>query len=203
MKKFLSLLLVCVMLVSLCGCDILNSDFSLGEVLGNRYENEFLGLSCTLPADWRFYTQEEILELNDLAEDLLDEDIAKQLKKADLIYDMFAQCGSDSSNMNVVMEKLKLPQIIRLDIKKTLEAQKDTIEWSYRDMGYTNVKVSYQTVEVDGKEFDGLRITAKIQGVDFYGTVFAFKAGTYMANVTVCSIQTDKTDTLLSYFTVE
>ena len=70
-------------------------------------------------------------------------------------------------------------------------------------MGYTDINVKYEKTKVDGKEFDGLKLTAKIQGIDFYTTVFSFRKGNYLANITVCSLLTDETATILGYFTVE
>ena len=214
MKKFLSLLLVGLMLLSLCGCfgdqDVRGEveggndpEFSLGTAKSGTYKNDFLGISCTLPSGWTFYSDKEIRELNNLTMDMLDEDIAERLEKANIIYDMFATCQTTGSNMNVVLEKLSTAQTIKLDIKATLEAQFDTLKSSYESMGYTNISVKYQKVKVDGKEFDGLRLTAKIQGIDFYTTMFAFKKSNYLANVTICSLQTDQTGTVLGYFTVE
>ncbi len=231
MKKVLCLFLAVIMLVSLCGCfgdnktddvrgDItsgnhsqntsqINSqnesepEFSLGKTTNNRYNNDFLGISCTLPSEWVFYTDEQILELNNIVGDVVDKEVADRLKNANIIYDMFAAYQTEGSNININLEKVNAVQMITLDIKQTLEAQVDTIKSSYQNMGYTDIDVKYQKVKVDGKEFDGLKITAKIQGIDFYGCVFTFKKSNYLANISICSLQTDKTDTILSYFTVE
>lgn len=176
--------------------------FSLGKTSSNTYNNAFLGLSCELPSDWTFYTDDQIRELNNLALDLVEEDVAEALQNADVIFDMYATCATDSSNMNVNMQKLTALQLATLNIKNELEAQIDTIQSSYNSMGYTDIAIAYKKVTVDGKEYDGLTITAKIQGFDFYATCFAFRKGNYLANVTVCSLLTDKIDTILDHFTV-
>ena len=225
MKKFLCLFLAVVLLASLCGCfggngtddvrgDIASGspsqnenenepEFSLGKATNNTYNNDFLGISCTLPAEWVFYTDEQILELNNIVGTIVDEDIAERLKNANIIYDMCATYQTEGSNININLEKLSAVQMISLDIKQTIEAQIDTIKQSYENMGYTDTNVEYQKIKVDGKEFDGLKLTAKIQGIDFYADVFTFRKSNYLANVTICSLQTDKTDTILSYFTVK
>ena len=227
MKKVLCLFLAVIMLVGLCGClggndtddvrgDIVNGDnsestnqsekepeFSLGKATDNTYNSDFLGLSCTLPAEWVFYTDEQILELNNIVGDVIDEEVAERLKNANIIYDMCAAYQTEGSSINVNLEKLNAAQLITLDIKKTLEAQIDTIKSTYQNMGYTDINVEYQKIKVDGKDFDGLKIVAKIQGVDFYADVLTFRKGSYLANVTLGSLQTDKTDTILSYFKVK
>lgn len=223
MKRIFCLLLAAIMMISLCGClgDNKNDDvrgeiidgntiqdekepgFSFGKTANNTYNNDFLGISCTLPAEWAFYTDEQILQLNNIVGDYLDEDVAELLEKATIIYDMYAINETEGSNMNINLEKLSTVQMISLDIKQTLEAQIHAIKSTYQNMGYTDTNVEYQKIKVDGKEFDGLKLTAKIQGIDFYASTFTFRKSNYLANITICSIQTDKTDTILSYFTVK
>ena len=158
-----------------------------------------------MPDAWYFYTDEEILELNNitLTDDIVGEDYLKQLENATVIYDMYAVNEESGSSININLEKLNALQIATLDLKKTLEAQIDTIVSAYQNMGYTDVKVYYQKVTVDGKEFDGLRLTAKIQGIDFNGVVFTFRKSNYLANITLATLAEDTTGALLDCFTIQ
>jgi hypothetical protein len=52
-------------------------DFSMGKATGSTYHNDFLGLSCTLPGDWMFYTDEQMKQLNNITGDILDKDLAE------------------------------------------------------------------------------------------------------------------------------
>lgn len=217
MKKLFCFCLAIIMLVSLCGCFSSNTDgvrgtisnkdnepeFSMGKASGSTYNNDFLGLSFALPEGWVFYTDKQILEMNNLSGEYLDESVAEQLKNATIIYDMYANCQEDGSNVNINLEKLNAVQLANLNIQATLEAQIDSIISTYENMGFTDTRVVYQKTTVDGKEFDGLRLTAKIYGADFFGTIFAFKKGNYLANVAVCTMQTDKTASVLDCFTVK
>lgn len=220
MKKTICIFLAIFMMVGLCGCfggdetnnvrgDIVSGnganepEFSLGKSANNTYNNAFLGLSCTLPGEWVFYTDEQILELNNIVGDVIDEDTAELLENASIIYDMNASYDAEGCSTNVNLEKLNAVQLISLDIRQTLEAQIEAIQSAYENMGYTDTHVEYQKVTVDGKEFDGLRLTANAQGVAFYVTIFTFRKGSYLANVSVSSFGTDKTDTILRYYTVQ
>ncbi len=219
MKKLLCLFLAIVMLLGLCGCfdggtdDIrgeINAEptpnepeFSLGATSGNSYTNDFLGLSCVLPAGWVFYTDEQIMELNNIAKDMIDdEQVSDLLKNATIVYDMTAS-HPDGSSININMEKLNAVQQLTLNLKSMLEGQISTIVSTYQNMGFTDVNVEYQKIMVDGKEFDGLKLTAKIQGIAYYGELLAFKRGSYVANVSIGSIQTDKSEIIWSCFEVE
>lgn len=225
MKKLLAVLLTLVLVFSLCGCLGGNNDdvrgditsgnqseteketekepeFSLGKATNNTYKNDFLGITCTLPSEWVFYNDEQILQLNNIVGDVVDKDVAEQLKNANIIYDMYATYQNESS-ININLEKLNAAQIITLDIKKTLEAQIDGIKSTYQNMGYTDINAAYQKITISGKEFDSLKISAKIQGINFYATVFTFRKGSYLANVSLSSLQTDKTNTFAGYFTIK
>ena len=226
MKKLLAVLLTLVLVFSLCGCLGGNNDdvrgditsgnqseteketekepeFSLGKATNNTYKNDFLGITCTLPSEWVFYNDEQILQLNNIVGDVVDKDVAEQLKNANIIYDMYATYQNEGSSININLEKLNAAQIITLDIKKTLEAQIDSIKSTYQNMGYTDINAAYQKITISGKEFDGLKISAKIQGINFYTTVFTFRKGSYLANVSLGSLQTDKTNTFAGYFTIK
>lgn len=175
-------------------------EFSMGKSENGVYKNDFLGLTCTVPAGWEFYTDEQILEMNNITADYYDEDFAQQIQNAAIIYDMFVINSADSSNINVNLEKLNPLQMLTIDIQQVLENQIDTIKSTYENMGYADPQVQYGKVTVDGKELDGLYITATIQGVSMYQTTFAFPKGSYLANVSITTIQTDKTQEILSYF---
>ena len=213
MKKFLSFLLVAVMLFSMSACTIdeevrgtVGSDpnaeetFSLGTTESNRYHSEFLGLSCTLPSEWVFYTDEEILELNNIVAGAMDEDVAAAIENADLIYDMYASNPNDYSSVNINLEKHTVLEITAINLKASLEAQFAAIKSTYENMGYTNVQIRYEKITVDGRELDAAVITAEIAGLTFNATAFCFKKGRYLANVSVSAFGADNVNTILSYF---
>lgn len=178
-------------------------EFSMGKAENGIYKNDFLGLTCTVPAGWEFYTDEQIREMNNFTADFYDEEFAEQIQNATIIYDMLASNAADGSSINVNLEKLNPAQMLILDVKKSLEAQIDTIKSTYENMGYTNTQVQYQKVTVDGQELDGLMIKAQIQGIDLYCTLFSFTKGSYMANVSVTTTQADTTSQILGYFTFD
>ncbi len=228
MKKWLCMLLAVAMLVSLCGCvggddgedvrgDIIQGgetgttttvpseeeEFSLGSATGSVYKSDFLGLTFTAPEGWVFSTDEEIRELNQITEEYYGEELAEQLKEANIVYDMNASDPTNGSSANINLEKFSALQIATMDIKATMEAQKSALISTYENMGFTNTVVEYKKVTVDGKSFDGMQLTSEISGVAFYATIFSFKKGNYLATVTVGCLQTDTIADLLDCFTVE
>ena len=178
-------------------------EFSMGKAANGVYKNDFLGLSCTLPAGWEFYSDEQIKEMNNITADFYTEEFSQQIQNATIIYDMLAVNTENNSSINLNLEKLNPLQMIGLDIKQVLESQFDTIKTTYENMGYTGVDVQYKKVSVDGKELDGLVTTANIQGVNLYCVLFSFPKGSYLANVSITTIQTDTTQQILDCFSFE
>ena len=214
MKRILCLILAALMMVSVfAGCTTGNvkgevsqnseGEFGLGKAQGNTYKNEFLGLECSLPDSWSFYNDSQIAELNGVAQDYLDEDAAEALENANIIYDMYASNGDDYSSININLEKLSTTQSLTMSVKEALEAQLPTIKQAFGNMGYENVSAEYTTVTVDEKTFDGITLCAEIEGVKFYEKIFSFKKGSYMANITVATMETDKSEEILKYFEVK
>ena len=177
--------------------------FSMGKTGNGVYTNDFLGLSCTVPAGWEFYSDQQILEMNNMAEDYYTDEILEQMQNATIIYDMVVTDPETGNNANINLEKFTRPQILTMDLRQVLENQIDSIKTVYENMGYTDVQVQYRKVTVDGRELDGLYITAQMQEMTLYAQNFAFTKGNYLANVAIASFYTDRTDEILNYFSFQ
>ena len=64
MKKLTALLLAFVLVLSFAACGTEDADtpkeFSRGVITGDVYESEYSGLRFTKPADWKYYTDDEL-----------------------------------------------------------------------------------------------------------------------------------------------
>ena len=213
MKKLFCVLFSVLLTVSLCACggdsgdvrgqittDPTDPPFSLGTTANNTYKNTYLGLSCTLPSDWVFYTDEQIRELNNFVGDMAGEEYQELLKNATIIYDMYAATPDSLNSININLEKLNALQIVSLDLKTVLESQFPTIKSSLENIGYTNVQMQYEKITVDGKEYDGITVTANFSGISFYETCFCFLKGQYLANVTIACLQNNNIPSILNQF---
>ena len=177
--------------------------FSLGATSGSIYSNEFLGMTFALPEGWEFFTEKQILEMNNIVSDYMGEEVAEQLANANIIYDMYAQQPDNGSSVTVLLEKFNALQLLNLDKKEYIEAQIPTVENTYANMGYTDVTAQYQTVTIDGQELDGMCITAAIGDFTFTSISFIFQKGNYLANVSVGSLQADVVAAALDSFTLQ
>lgn len=165
--------------------DITEPEFSLGDITGLNYENEFIGIGCNLPADWTFYTDEQIKELNNVAADLAGEEYKEAMKNATVVYDMLAASPDMASNINVNLEKVDPILLAVTDLSDYLEQSIPMIKQGLENMGATVTKSEIGTVTIDGIAFDCLRITSNINGLTMCQLLFATKCNGYIANLAI------------------
>ena len=153
MKKTLKVLLVLVMLcavtLTLVGCgndedtnkdNTVNNEsnvnnnneettveISRGEWQGNKYVNDFAGVTFNLPEGWAKYSDEEIAQLMNIGVETLNEDQQKlaELAEQSGVYGMVVNDPSTAANIMVMIEKpvLKVtPDYYLSSIKQQLEA---------------------------------------------------------------------------------
>ena len=188
-----------------CGDDILGKgEMKLGTVNGLTWENEFIGIGCTMDDDWTFKTDDEILAMNKLTQDMVTDDLADLLKDADLVYDMAAATSTDLSNMMVTLQKLNSLQLAALNIANELEKSYDISESSLINMGCANLTHSISTITFDGKTFDALVISASISGLTMNQTTFAIKCNGYLASISVTTVgEYDMADLIDNFYVLD
>ncbi len=217
MKRLLALMLAAVMLFALAACNDKGNDkdrdkdddggkqntkktLSLGVVNGLNYENEFIGIGCTLDSGWTFKSKAEILELNNVVQDAVDEDIANVIKDATIVYDMMASGSNGMDSINVNMEKVNPVQLAALDIPTYYENTMPMLKSALESMGCSNVAFTIDSAQIDGTVFDTLHIRANVNGIALYETLFTIKCNGYLANVTIGTYFEDNTADLLDAF---
>ncbi len=221
MKKIIGVLVTVLLMFTVCGCQPDEADvkgtyenstenvspdvetekeFSTGKVNGNVYKNEFIGISYTLDEGWSFYDEERIRETNEMAMDMAGEEYEKIIREADIVYDMCATDSDQLNNININLEKIDNIQLLSLDIAKNFEAIMPTLEETLTNMGCENISHRIDKIEVDGKMVDALFVTADINGVNMYQTLFQKKCNGYLANITVATFFEDITSDLIDNF---
>ena len=210
MKKLFAALLALGMLLSLCACATeesgkeetkkkeTKSDFTLGTIDGENYENTYIGLGCNLDADWRYYSDAEISEISGIAMDRVEEDARKLLEDAAVVFDMYAANGADTINVN--LEKCSAAQLKNIDIAQNLNALIPMLKSVYEGSGYSDITSQVISVELDGKDHFALRTEAKLMGSDVYLLQLQFPCQEHMASLTIVSFGIDNTVEYLDYF---
>ncbi len=218
MKRFLTVLLAMALVMSFASCSKDEGDvtgsvetstqtsaetdeaFEKGGVSQQTYKNEFIGIGCTLDDDWTFYTDDQIAQLNGIAADAMDEEVAEMIANATIIYDMFAENTATAENVNINLEKLTRAKVLMLDIETTFKSQTPSLKSTYENMGATEFSYTIEKTSFTGKDQVSMKVKAKINGVDMYQTMVALKTGQYLTNICATSYQTDTTEEVLGKF---
>ena len=160
-------------------------------------------MSFELPLGWVFYSEEQIMQLNNFAFDYFDENALEMIQNATIVYDMYAVSQTSGGNVNANLEKIDASLIEKLDLKQTLESQFGVVENAYKNMGASEFSIQYEKITVDGKEFDGMSLSAKISGRTYYTKCFVYKNGTYLVNVTSGAYSESELADIINRFSVK
>ena len=210
MKKLIMMLLCGVLSVSFVACSSSPSEevreeqnskeFELGKIDGFVYENNFIGIGCALDSDWYFYSEEEMQELNNYTAEVAGEKYEEAIQNTDLIYDMYAINDNQLDNININLEKMSNAELSSVDFEAAYEATIPAIEETYSNMGYGDLKIEVDTLNLADKEFTCLKSSGDINGLKMYQKIFPIKCNGYLASITVTTYEEDTTDELLSKF---
>lgn len=171
----------------------------LGVSSGLTYESEFVGIGCTLPEDWSFYTDEQMRQLNNIAIDAAGEELQSLMENASVIYDMFASDATGANNINVNLEKLNPVQLIALDLEQNLENTIPLLKTSFENMGSTAVDCQIGTITIGGEEFVCMNNVIDFPGTVVYQCLIPVKCSGYLANISVSANSEEILSEVLSY----
>lgn len=207
MKKTISLLLAFVLLLAMPMAAFAADDsFAAGTTDEHSYWNETLRLGCTLSDEWYFYSDEEILEANGAAADLLKDDLAEAVRESGQMMDMMALNLETGDNVNVNLERLNLTSSLMIDEKEYVEISMEQLPTAIEQMGMSDVTIEAGTMEFAGEEHACLRISGNltIDGLEeplpLYETLAVIKNGRTVIIVTACSYWEDTTEDILANF---
>lgn len=218
MKKWIALLLALVMLLSLAACGKEENaggkvtpapedkPVSLGRMEGGVYTNEYIGIGCTLDANWSFYTAEELQELPDQVGELLqDTEYADESLRQ--ISDMMAENVDAMVNMNVQYTQLTLQErlaYMSMDDEALVDmilGDRDSMAAIYAQAGIENAVLEKTTVNFLGQDRCAIRTSATVQGYPYYMLqVFEYGLGRYGVTITFSSFFEDNTASMLDMF---
>ncbi len=174
--------------------------FSMGISEGLVYENDFIGLGCALDEGWSFYTDEQIMELNNYTADVAGEEFEEMLENAQVIYDMFAVDENQMNNINVNLEKIDNRLLMSVEVSDIYEQNVPMLKELFNSMGYVNVQSELITVTIGGEEFSGVSLSGEINGLKVYQKSIGVKCVGYLASISVTTYMEDTTDEIFSKF---
>lgn len=203
--KILSIvLLVLVLLAALLPQDTLSSAAPvpmLGEVSESTYWNDKLSIGYELAdSDWYFYSEEEILEVNQITGEMLGDDFQKALESLDTYIDMFAGNSITGENVNINVERLSGLNALLTSEKSYMQVGAKGLEEALKQMGVEDFTCTSEDITIGGEAHPGCRVSYTLQGVALYQAVVVIKSGSSMLTITVTAFQPDACDSILEGF---
>lgn len=128
MKKLTALFLAFVLVLSFAACGTEDTDtsreFGRGVITGDVYESAFSGIRFTKPAEWKYYTDEELAATMNVSADALNNSFLETVASLTTVYDMMVIDQSTGTNVSVAYENLMLSANADMTCEEYLEAMK-------------------------------------------------------------------------------
>ncbi len=211
MKKFLSLVMVCVLALTLagCGCGKDAVPYSMGEITGNKYENSLLGIGIDFPENWELTSIEDIALANGVDSTLTADEIEKEFSKLDSATVMEAMDYETGNSFNIVIQKLSAFENLAVGVSSKSDDFMDQVvdemmaawpeEMAEIGLSVTNIKKT--TLTLDGKEIEAVDIKGVYDDYDINMSIreiFVIKDG-YLGVIAVSALQEADMEIITTY----
>ena len=204
MKRVSYLTLALALVLSLTACSIGSKKFERGVVEGQTYTSQFLGLTCTAPAEYTYLNDQEIAQLNDLTAYVVDsEELVKQMRESlengNQVQDMYLMTADGLQTVNVMLVKVSAKGAA-VDMAAFADMGKDQVVSAYQSMGMTDVEASRETVTFMGQQYEGICTSATYTDVPVTTVQVCMQVGDYVCVITFTSYVEDHTPEMMDFF---
>ena len=204
MKRVSYLALALALVLSLTACSFGSKKFERGVVEGQTYTSQFLGLTCTAPAEYTYLNDQEIAQLNDLAAEAVDsEELVKQMRESlengNQVQDMYLMTADGLQTVNVMLVKVSAKGAA-VDMAAFADMGKDQVVSAYQSMGMTDVEASRETVTFMGQQYEGICTSATYTDVPVTTVQVCMQVGDYVCVITFTSYVEDHTPEMMDFF---
>ena len=175
------------------------SGLDLGNVDGNTYTNETLGLRCELGDNWYVYSETELASLMGVvADSLSDSIIGDAIDNNQSVTVFFAMDTTTYGNINITISKDSMSALGEENFVALMVPQmKPLLEQS----GFENVTCTEAEFEFAGQTHTGIDITATVQGMTVYERQVYLMADSCMYVVTATAYEENGAQAMLDTFT--
>ena len=204
MKRVSYLALALALVLSLTACSFGSKKFERGVVEGQTYTSQFLGLTCTAPAEFTYLSDEEIAQRNHLAAEAVDdEELVKQMRESlengNQVQDMYLMTDDSLQTVNVMLVKVSAKGAT-VDMAAFADMGKDQVVSAYQSMGMTDVEASRETVTFMGQQYEGICATAAYHDAPVTTVQVCMQVDNYVCVITFTSYVEDRTSEMMDFF---
>lgn len=185
MKKLLALTLAVVMTLLLASCAFVpppneeQPEPSRGNIEGNVYTSEYLGISFTKPGSWVYSTDEEIAAAVNISVDMmLGDNFKNTIESTSSIFDMMVVDTNTRTNINIGFENLSLTFASNITVEQYIQALENQLA---NVSGMTvSFPETFETVMLGQTEFTKVECTTTMQGVSMKQVYYLNKLDKFM-----------------------
>ena len=204
MKRVSYLALALALVLSLTACSFGSKKFERGVVEGQTYTSQFLGLTCTAPAEFTYLSDQEIAQRNHLAAEAVDsEELVKQMRESlengNQVQDMYLMTADGLQTVNVMLVKVSAKGAA-VDMAAFADMGKDQVVSAYQSMGMTDVEASRETVTFMGQQYEGICATAAYYDAPVTTVQVCMQVDNYVCVITFTSYVEDRTSEMMDFF---
>ena len=204
MKRVSYLALALALVLSLTACSFGSKKFERGVVEGQIYTSQFLGLTCTAPAEFTYLSDEEIAQLNHLAAEAVDdEELAKQMRESlengNQVQDMYLMTDDSLQTVNVMLVKVSAKGAT-VDMTAFTKMGMEQIISGYESADMTDVEASRETVTFMGQQYEGICATAAYHDAPVATVQVCMQVDNYVCVITFTSYVEDRTSEMMDFF---
>ena len=204
MKRVSYLALALALVLSLTACSFGSKKFERGVVEGQTYTSQFLGLTCTAPAEYTYLSDEEIAQRNHLAAEAVDdEELAKQMRESlengNQVQDMYLMTDDGLQTVNVMLVKVSAKGAT-VDMTAFTKMGMEQIISGYESADMTDVEASRETVTFMGQQYEGICATAAYHDAPVATVQVCMQVDNYVCVITFTSYVEDRTSEMMEFF---
>lgn len=204
MKRVSYLALALALVLSLTACSFGSKKFERGVVEGQTYTSQFLGLTCTAPAEFTYLSDQEIAQLNHLAAEAVDdEELAKQMQESlengNQVQDMYLMTDDSLQTVNVMLVKVSAKGAT-VDMTAFTKMGMEQIISGYESVDMTDVEASRETVTFMGQQYEGICATAAYHDAPVTTVQVCMQVDNYVCVITFTSYVEDRTSEMMDFF---
>lgn len=204
MKRVSYLALALALVLSLTACSFGSKKFERGVVEGQTYTSQFLGLTCTAPAEFTYLSDEEIAQRNHLAAEAVDdEELAKQMRESlengNQVQDMYLMTDDGLQTVNVMLVKVSAKGAT-VDMTAFTKMGMEQIISGYESADMTDVEASRETVTFMGQQYEGICATAAYHDAPVTTVQVCMQVDNYVCVITFTSYVEDRTSEMMDFF---
>ena len=205
MKRIMIPALLLALALSMTACGAGQKTFQRGSAEGQTYSSEFLGLTCTAPEEFRYLSDQEIAQLNDIALDSLTNDslaqeMRQRLEEGSQVQDMYLMTEDGRHWVSITVDQVTDGKS-EVDMAAFVASGVAQAEEAYGAIdGMEDVVSAAQTTTFLGSEDDSILTTAVYNGFPARSLQVCIPVEQYICVVTFTSYVEDHTDEMMGFF---